>query len=90
MQHTFTNETGSEGIWLTPSNQVYCRWQWDQGSRRLIVEAGNEIRAWTSPDLDQSGESGMSIDFAETARDVARLIERQGRRSGLRTPSAAR
>lgn len=81
MEHAFTSETGNAGVWLVGGSRVYCRWQWDQRARRLTVEAGNETRDWTTPELDSSGESGLCIDLPETARDVARLIERQNARS---------
>lgn len=77
MEHTFTSEAGNEGVWRTGGNEVYCRWQWDQHSKRLIVEAGEVTRAWTSPELDQSGEAGIYLDLPETAKDVAHLIQRQ-------------
>ncbi|HEX7038115.1 MAG TPA: hypothetical protein VF210_20285 [Pseudomonadales bacterium] len=77
MQHTFTNEAQSEGVWVTGSNEVFCRWHWDPNARRLVVEAGDVTCAWSTPDLDLSGESGMYIDLPETAKDVGRLIHQQ-------------
>jgi hypothetical protein len=79
MEHTFTTDAGNAGVWLTGGKQVYCRWQWDQGARKLTVEAGDVTRCWTTPDLDRSAESGIELDLPETAKDVAQLIERQMR-----------
>jgi hypothetical protein len=79
MEHSFTTEAGNAGIWFTGGDQVYCRWQWDQRARKLTVEAGDVTRCWTTPELDLSAESGIRLDLPETAKDVARLIERQMR-----------
>lgn len=77
MEHAFTTDSGNAGVWTTVEDQIYCRWRWDQQTRRLVVERGDVTRAWTTPEFDQSGESGMYLDLPETARDIARLIERQ-------------
>jgi hypothetical protein len=77
MEHAFTTEAGNAGVWITVEDQVYCRWRWDQSSRNLIVEARDVTRSWTTPELDQSGESGIELDLPETAKDIAHLIERQ-------------
>jgi hypothetical protein len=77
MEHAFTTEAQNAGVWFTRGREVYCRWQWDQGARQLIVEAGDVTRSWTTPKLDHSGESGIHLDLPETAKDVAQLIERQ-------------
>ena len=78
MEHVFTTDSGNAGVWTTGEDRVYCRWRFDQSTRRLVVEAGNVTRSWTTPDIDQSGESGMRLDLPETAKDIARLMERQG------------
>lgn len=78
MEHAFTSETGNAGVWRA-GNRVFCRWRWDQGARQLTVEAGDETRLWTTPELDSHAQSGIRLDLAETAKDVAQLIERQAR-----------
>ena len=81
MEHTFTTDAGTAGVWFTGGREVYCRWRWDQRARELTVEAGDVTRSWTTPEIDLSFESGIQIDLPETAKDIAQLIERQ-RRSG--------
>lgn len=77
MKHAFTTASGTEGVWLTPSESVFCRWRWDHDTRNLVVEAGNVTRSWASPNLDVSGEAGIRLDLPETAKDIAQLIQRQ-------------
>lgn len=82
MEHAFTTDQGTAGVWFTGSREVYCRWRWDQCARELTVEAGDIVHSFTPPVLDLSAESGIELDLPETAKDIAQLIERQKRRAG--------
>ena len=77
MEHVFTTDSGNAGVWTTVGDQVFCRWRWEEDTRKLVVERGNVTRSWITPRFDHSGESGMRLDLPETAKDIAQLIERQ-------------
>jgi hypothetical protein len=66
-----------QGIWLTPDENVYCRWKWEPAERILSVDLGEHSSTWTVPELDNHGASGIQLDLPETAKDFAAMLQRQ-------------
>lgn len=66
-----------QGVWLTPDENVYCRWKWEPAQRILSVDLGEHSSALEVPELDNHGASGIQLDLPETAKDFAALLQRQ-------------
>ena len=79
MKHRAINE--HQGVWLNAEDDIYCRWRWQPDTRMLHVDNGKQQTSWQVPEADQHELAGMQIDLAETAKDVAALLERQARAS---------
>jgi len=78
MEHQFTTSEENEGVWQTPTRTEFCRWWWDERTRTLRVKRGTTTRNLNVPRMDHRVDSGITLDLAETARDVALQIERFG------------
>jgi hypothetical protein len=77
MEHRYLASDESSGVWLIGPNHEYCRWQWDGDRATLQVSCDGVQHTWQVPDVERLGAAGVSLDLPETAKDVARLIERR-------------
>jgi hypothetical protein len=71
MQHRYTSEDGSSGVWLTAEENpcAYCNWYWDEEDLTLRVSKGYHSRRIKMP-----SEPSVTGDFVTMLPELAKRI----------------